>query len=204
MHTFDTTDQQRQPRYAAMIALSQDSLPPVEAVAGRLAALWPQIAPATDRVEAEAGIALTLEGSSVSIVRRSGAVVVDAQDSPAPRIKSPLSAAALEHQQAHLVIGAHHADAIAAAIVATRVTAAIVECCPRVIAIYWPAACHWLTPRGFVERARDQLQSGRRGGDYCCSLRVRTSANVHSFTSRPSLNTSTSSLGCAAGVAPSA
>jgi hypothetical protein len=40
------------------------------------------------------------------------------------------------------------------------VTAALVECCPQAIAIYWPAARHWLAPRAFAKRARERLPSG--------------------------------------------
>ena len=146
----DETDKKEKP-FCVLVALNRNSSPTLNDITSKLRKLFPKVAPAQDLVEEEVGIGFVLDGSIVVIMTRSGAIPLEA--SLDPTVRKPLSIAILESQQAHLVIAVRDCAPARAAMTATRVAAAILECCSHAIAVYWPAARQWVAPRAVVDQA---------------------------------------------------
>jgi hypothetical protein len=151
-------DNEREERpFSVLIALNRNSQPSAQDVALKVRELFPKLKGAQDVVEDETGFGFSLCGSVIAIVRMSGPIPIDAADEPT--VRKPLSAALLESQQAYLLIAVRDADQLQAAIAATEVAAAVVECCPHAMAVYWPSARLWIAPNVFVDEAMKHVHS---------------------------------------------
>jgi len=144
--------------FTVLIALNRDAQPAVGEIAAKLRELFPNLQPVRDIVEEDTGFGFTLNGSIIVFLRVPGPIPLDPSMED-PTINKPLTAATLNAQRAYLVIVVREREPIQAAIAATEVTAAVADCCPYAIAIYWPAARQFVAPQVFVEQAVKQVHS---------------------------------------------
>ncbi len=153
-----TSAKPRKERFiSASIALASDVFPAAKSIARKIRQLFPKFDPATALTDDETCARFTFNGTAIVITRVAEPLTFDPND--APTIKKPLTARTIESHQAHWVISAYDEDRALAAIAATITAAAVVECCSETVAVFWPAAHHWIAPNTFVEHALRHVES---------------------------------------------